>query len=67
VVVRERHRAAIAETIRVLNDLRESKELPLEVVAEELRKAAQIMGSITGHIGVEDVLGKIFSSFCIGK
>ncbi len=67
VVVRERHRLVIDETIRLLNDLRRRKQLPLEVVAEELRKASRLLGSITGHIGVEDVLGKIFSEFCIGK
>ncbi|HEV7253917.1 MAG TPA: tRNA uridine-5-carboxymethylaminomethyl(34) synthesis GTPase MnmE [Mesorhizobium sp.] len=40
---------------------------PLEVRAEELRLAAAELGGITGEIGTEDVLGAIFSSFCIGK
>jgi len=38
-----------------------------ELVAEELRMAANALGRITGRIGVEEVLGEIFRSFCIGK
>jgi tRNA modification GTPase len=67
IVVRERHRVAISETIRILNDLRGGGVVALELTAEELRKASRLLGSITGHIDVEDVLGKIFSEFCIGK
>ena len=35
--------------------------------AEDLRLAMQSIGTITGHVGVEDILGTIFTSFCIGK
>lgn len=38
-----------------------------ELVAEELRLAQQELGSITGEFGSDDLLGEIFSSFCIGK
>lgn len=41
--------------------------LPLELQAEELRLATQALGRITGEIGTEEVLGAIFSRFCIGK
>jgi tRNA modification GTPase len=37
------------------------------LIAEDLRKAARALGSITGQVDVEDLLGKIFSEFCIGK
>lgn len=42
-------------------------DLELEFRAEHLRAAAYSLGRITGQHGTEDVLGRIFSSFCIGK
>jgi tRNA modification GTPase len=66
IVVRERHRVAIQDSIRILNEVIRT-ELPLELMADELRRVSRLMGSITGHVDVEDVLGKIFSEFCIGK
>ncbi len=38
-----------------------------ELAAEDLRAAHQAMGSVTGQVTAEDLLGEIFSSFCIGK
>ncbi len=38
-----------------------------ELLAEELRHAQQLLGEITGEFTSDDLLGKIFSSFCIGK
>jgi tRNA modification GTPase len=43
------------------------KPLMLEVVAEELRLAHQALAAITGGITADDLLGEIFSRFCIGK
>jgi tRNA modification GTPase len=43
------------------------KPLILELVAEELRLAQQEMANITGGITADDLLGEIFSRFCIGK
>ena len=40
---------------------------PSVEVAEELRLAQQELGSITGEVSSDDLLGEIFSSFCIGK
>lgn len=39
----------------------------LELAAEELRLAHDALGGITGRMSADDLLGKIFSSFCIGK
>ena len=39
----------------------------LELCAEELRLAQSALGSITGEVTADDLLGKIFSQFCIGK
>jgi tRNA modification GTPase len=38
-----------------------------ELAAEELRQAQHALGEITGHYSSDDLLGAIFSSFCIGK
>jgi tRNA modification GTPase len=38
-----------------------------ELLAEELRLAQHDLGEITGEFGNEDLLGRIFSNFCIGK
>lgn len=38
-----------------------------ELMAEELRQAQQCLAEITGEFSSDDLLGRIFSSFCIGK
>ncbi len=38
-----------------------------ELLAEELRQAQMALGAITGEVTADDLLGQIFSSFCIGK
>jgi len=40
---------------------------PLELVAEDLRAAHTALGTITGEFTSDDLLGAIFSRFCIGK
>ncbi|MBU2408491.1 MAG: tRNA modification GTPase, partial [Gammaproteobacteria bacterium] len=40
---------------------------PLDLLAEELRLAQNALNEITGEFGADDLLGVIFSSFCIGK
>ena len=39
----------------------------LELCAEHLRRASDHLASIVGLIGTEELLGEIFSRFCIGK
>jgi tRNA modification GTPase len=38
-----------------------------ELVAEEVRLATRAIGRITGRVDIEDVLDKLFATFCIGK
>ncbi len=64
-ITRARHRDALADALNALEQF--SLEKPIELIAEDLRYAARALGRITGKIDVEEVLGKIFSSFCIGK
>jgi tRNA modification GTPase len=65
-VTRERHRVALedaAEELRTSLEL----QLPPEARAEHLRRAAVAFGRLTGRIDAEEVLGAVFSTFCIGK
>jgi tRNA modification GTPase len=56
----ERHLAAAAAHIG-------APAPPLELFAEELREAQQALSTITGEFSADDLLGEIFSRFCIGK
>jgi tRNA modification GTPase len=67
VITTARQRAKIAETLTGLGDYLEGDSSLAELQAEHLRKAAQSLGSLTGRIYIEDVLDRIFASFCIGK
>ncbi|MDZ7905443.1 MAG: tRNA uridine-5-carboxymethylaminomethyl(34) synthesis GTPase MnmE [Cypionkella sp.] len=67
---RARHRIALTCALEALTTAQAA--LPRagvqpELVATEIRVALTALEGILGHIGVEDLLGEIFSSFCIGK
>ena len=66
-VIRTRHRDAVEESIRFLNDSLLHDAGHIELAAECLRRACFSIGRVTGRVDVEDLLGKIFSEFCIGK
>ena len=67
-VTRERQRIALGEAVRGLERaIAVAKRGKEELVAEEFRLSANALGRVTGRIGVEEVLGEIFRSFCIGK
>lgn len=67
VVVRERHHVAVEAALTLLRSAASSQSQGLEFVAEDMRKAAKALAGVTGRIDVEDLLGKIFQDFCIGK
>ena len=62
-----RHRDAFLAARRALATVLSSEPAELELVAEEFRRAAAAMDRVVGRIGVEDVLGEIFSRLCVGK
>ena len=67
-ISRTRHRTLLAKTSKHLkNYLKISQSKDIEKVAEELRIASNYLGEIVGFIGVEEVLGRIFQDFCVGK
>lgn len=64
-VTRERQRRLLQECASALaRALQTDAE---DLLAEELRAAANSLGRLTGKIGVEEILGAIFRDFCIGK
>ena len=63
---RERHIEALDRASGALQRA-SSVERGEEVVAEELRYAQDALGEITGRVTTEELLERIFSSFCIGK
>lgn len=65
-MARERHLQALLQAKQNLN--RASNEFErIEVLAEELRLAQEMLCKITGSFTSDDLLGEIFSNFCIGK
>ncbi|MGR3792689.1 tRNA uridine-5-carboxymethylaminomethyl(34) synthesis GTPase MnmE [Vannielia sp. SX4] len=67
---RARHRSALEDAAAALRAARievEAGPERAELAAEDLRTALRRIEALTGRIGVEDLLGEIFSSFCIGK
>jgi len=68
VVTRVRHRRALEECVAALKRaLAQGASGREELIAEELRSAATILGRLTGRVDVEDILDVIFRDFCIGK
>lgn len=67
VLTRARHRAALGECRDHLVRFLSNEGAETELLAEDLRMAARSLGRVTGMVDVEDILGKIFSEFCIGK
>lgn len=66
-LTRIRHVQAVEEALAALARAHDLIARAPELAAEDARLAARALGKITGAVGVEDVLGEIFSSFCIGK
>ena len=66
-VTRERHRRRLVEALAAVEAGRRALDIAPEMAGDDLRRAADALARVTGAIGVEDILGEVFSSFCIGK
>ena len=66
-ITRARHRTALLACRAALDAALAGTDVGVELRAEELRRAADALGRITGRIDVEDLLDVIFRDFCIGK
>lgn len=66
-ITRERYRQHIEACMQALCTFNSANNTDIELRAEDLRQAAHALGRITGRVDVEDILGEIFSRFCVGK
>ena len=68
-VTNVRHYEALKHASTSLDAVRKGLDegIPTDLVAQDLREALYYLGSITGEITTEEVLGSIFGRFCIGK
>jgi tRNA modification GTPase len=69
-VTRARHRRALLEARDELAGFTgawDDQGLPAPVAAVHLRSAVHALESLVGAVDVEDVLGRLFSTFCVGK
>jgi tRNA modification GTPase len=70
VLIRERHRVAVTTAIAALAESRAEvvrDNSRVELAAEHLRQAVRALDALVGRVDVDDLLGEIFASFCIGK
>lgn len=67
--INARHRACFERAVGHMSAAREAlrQNTAPEFVAVDLRDALQAVGEVTGRVDTEEILGVIFSSFCIGK
>lgn len=64
-ITRQRYKESLSECLDNLSRFNLQKEI--ELSAEDIRLACRAIGKITGQVEVDEILDKIFSSFCIGK
>lgn len=67
VPTRRRHVELLQNSAKQLDFTLEYTDQPIEIKSEYLRLAQDMLGKITGRVDVEDLLGVIFSEFCVGK
>ena len=69
VAINARHQACLKTAAQFTQAARQALEegLSPEFIALELRSALDAVGDVVGRVGTEDLLGKIFSTFCLGK
>lgn len=68
-VTNARHAEALRASAEALDKVASGLELqlPTDLLAEDLRDAISHLGTITGEISTDEVLGEIFGRFCVGK
>jgi len=69
IITNERHFEALKKSKQSLQNVKESifQNITTELLAYELRQSIEHLGEITGEVSNDEILGNIFSKFCIGK
>jgi tRNA modification GTPase len=67
VITNERQRNCLYQAEQSLARIEKDKNLPLEIMSEDVRTALGALSELVGKTTTEDILGRIFSKFCIGK
>jgi tRNA modification GTPase len=70
ILTRARHQTALkhaAAELAAFRDAWSSREIPVSIAAVHVRTAAHALEELIGSVSVEDVLQRLFSTFCIGK
>ncbi|MCY0976800.1 tRNA uridine-5-carboxymethylaminomethyl(34) synthesis GTPase MnmE [Chryseobacterium wangxinyae] len=69
VITNQRHYEALGKSLDAVNKVKEAitTQISTELLAYELRNALEHLGEISGEVTNDEVLGNIFSKFCIGK
>ncbi len=64
-----RHHELLSQALKALKAAQKGTQqnLPTDLLCQEIREVLHHIGSITGAITTNDILGEIFSKFCIGK
>jgi tRNA modification GTPase len=69
-LTRARHQSALtqaADEVARFRELRTTRAVPMSLAAVHLRSAVSALETLVGSINVEDVLSRVFSTFCVGK
>lgn len=69
IVYNLRHYEALSQAGNAIKNVREGfqNNLPSDLIATDIRQALHFLGTITGEVTNDEILGNIFSRFCIGK
>ncbi len=69
IVSNVRHYEALVKALAAVNRVAEGLDnsIPADFLSQDIRECMHYLGEITGAIGTEEILGSIFSRFCIGK
>ena len=69
IVTNLRHYEALKNALQSITQVQEGLQgnIPGDLLAQDIRECIHYLGEITGQISTDEILGNIFSKFCVGK